>query len=150
MVSYYHFQVQREQFSGSFSEFIRSRQTNIFGRWQWHEHVSEALREKVRRPDDVLFLRYEDMLADPFTVATDLAAFCGIDASAERVAKAVRNCSFDELRTIETTHGGAGDVERFMRKGTSNQWPGLLLPRGSRLFPESRMGDDGPGRLSLS
>jgi len=123
MVSYYHFQVQRGQFGGSFSEFIRSRQTKIFGLWKWHEHVSEALREKDRRPDDVLFLRYEDMLADPFAVAPDLAAFCGIEASADRVANAVRNCSFEKLRDIETTYGGSGDVERFMRKGTSNQWP---------------------------
>ncbi len=126
LVSFYHYQMQRGQFSGSFSEFIRSRQTNIFGRWRWHEHVSEALREKDRRPDDVIFLRYEDMLSDPFAVAPDLVAFCGIEASSDRVANAVRNCSFEKLRDIETSYGGLGDVERFMRKGKSNQWPGYF------------------------
>jgi hypothetical protein len=63
------------------------------------------------------------MLADPIATATDLVGFCGINASAEQVANAARNCSFDKLRAVETLYGGSGNIDRFMRKGTSNQWP---------------------------
>lgn len=123
MVSFYHFKRQLGRFEGSFAKFIRSRHANVFGKWRWHEHVSAALQERERRPRDVLLLKYEDMLVDPLSAAGDLVAFCRIPASQEQVADAVASCSFDSLRRVEETYGGAGDLDRFMRKGTSGQWP---------------------------
>lgn len=136
MVSFYHFSRQLGQFNGSFSEFIRSRRTKVFGRWRWHQHVGAALEERRRRPKQVLFVRYEDLLADPFGSASKILQFCRVKASESQVSDAVARCSFDNLRAIEESYGGAGKARRFMRKGTSNQWPQYFMPGDVAYFHE--------------
>ena len=119
MVSFYHF--ERDRFKGSFSEFIRSRNTHVFGQWHWHEHVSAALIEAKARPRNVLFIRFEDFLAKPLQVSSRIIKFCSIDVSESVIEEVSDRCLFHRLQEIEKTYGGS-DVDLFMRKGSSNQW----------------------------
>ena len=54
----------------------------------WEEYVAEAERLLAAVPNERLFVNYEQFLADPTAHLPPLAAFCGLDASADRVAKA--------------------------------------------------------------
>ena len=54
----------------------------------WSEYCAEAERQLAAHSGPKLSLRYEAFLADPREHLAKLAAFCGLDASPERVASA--------------------------------------------------------------
>ncbi|MGZ3933314.1 MAG: sulfotransferase domain-containing protein, partial [Bacteroidia bacterium] len=63
LVSYYHYRTGVKEFTGTFSEFLRSEFIEgHFG--SWPDHIEKAFAEKAKRPDDVLILKYEEQLAD--------------------------------------------------------------------------------------
>jgi hypothetical protein len=81
MVSYYHYAVQKKQFEGNFSRFLPWIHRHCYY-GTWHEHVDAALDFVEAHPDRGLFVRYEDMLADPVAGATRIRAVLrlGLDA----------------------------------------------------------------------
>jgi hypothetical protein len=50
-----------------------------------------------------LLLRYEDMLDDPERELVKVADFLGLEATPERLARAVRLSSADHMRELEKT-----------------------------------------------
>ena len=94
----------------------------------WSEHV-ESWTEKVPYP--VCVLRYEDMLADPETSFGKVLDLVGIPNDPERLKKAIRFSSFDELSKQEQEGGfveSSPKNERFFSKGQSGQWETDLAP----------------------
>jgi hypothetical protein len=70
-------------------------------------------------------MRYEDMLEDPVKAFTSLVRFLNIQASEERIRKAVEHSSFKVLRKLEERDGfwERTDVQKsFFRKGESGSW----------------------------
>ena len=70
-------------------------------------------------------MRYEDMLADPVKAFTGLVRFLNIQASEDRIRKAVEHSSFKVLRKLEERDGfwERTDVQKnFFRKGESGSW----------------------------
>jgi aryl sulfotransferase len=70
-------------------------------------------------------VRYEDMMSDPETTFTKVAAFLDLPTDASRIDKAIAFASFEELSSQEVAHG-FGEVsaiaERFFRRGVAGGW----------------------------
>ncbi|WP_422027503.1 sulfotransferase domain-containing protein [Roseovarius sp.] len=100
--------------------------TQFLGSWSEHvESWTGAL------PYPVCVLRYEDMLADPETSFAKVLDLVGIPNDPERLKKAIRFSSFDELSKQEKEGGfveSSPKNERFFSKGQSGQWQTELAP----------------------
>lgn len=94
--------------------------TQFLGRWS--SHVTGWTQPG---PFPVLTLRYEDLETDPETHFTRLLEFLGIPLDAERLARAIRHASFDEVSAQETKSGFVerpANNARFFHTGRSGQW----------------------------
>ncbi|KAJ1287189.1 hypothetical protein BS78_03G411500 [Paspalum vaginatum] len=98
------------------------------------DHCLEYWRASVASPDRVLFLKYEDMMAEPVMHVVKLAAFLGVPFTAEEEEAGVPEqvvglCSFDTLsgayRTGDFVRRNGGVVLEksvFFRKGKVGDW----------------------------
>lgn len=123
MVSNFHYFKNRRNFKGDFSEFLNSEVAfNDFGTWQFH--LTSAFNQKVRSPNSILILRYEDLLAKPGDEIQKIIDFSGIHPK-RSIEQVVKLCSFYNLKENENMHSGKYKKitgENFFRNGTSNQW----------------------------
>lgn len=97
----------------------KSQVREIWGGWSGHGESWLAA------PLPRLTLRYEDMVADPLAALGRIAAFCGLEASAEAVARAVARTAFDHLAAQEAAVGfreRPAGMGRFFRSGQTQQW----------------------------
>lgn len=95
----------------------------------WSEHVRSWT---AKAPYPILVLRYEDMLADPRASFARLLTHLGMPIDPERLDRAIRFSSFDELSEQEKAEGfieKSPESERFFAKGQSEQWKTDLPPR---------------------
>lgn len=94
----------------------------------WTDHVSGWTSFA---PYPVLVLRYEDMLTEPDTAFAKVVKHMGMDVDAERLERAIKHSSFDQLKQQEQA---SGFVERapkdtaFFAKGQAGQWRDQLDP----------------------
>ncbi|XBJ19716.1 hypothetical protein VPH35_010656 [Triticum aestivum] len=94
---------------------------------QWH-HVAGYWEASRRRPEKVLFLRYEGMLRDPAGNVSKLAE--------EEAAGVVRDivsklCSIDALKNLEVNKDGGQSYvknESFFWKGVAGDWSNHMTP----------------------
>jgi hypothetical protein len=78
---------------------------------------------------DVHVVRYEDLLADPFTHFGAAARFLGLPAEAADLHRAIHNSRFDELARQEEAAGfreRSKKADRFFRSGRSGDWRNVL------------------------
>ena len=90
----------------------------------------------MARLQEVMFLRYEEIVSDPLKVARELASFLRVPFTEEEeksgaVDEIVRFCSFESLRNLEANKTGgverAGgkifmDPSALYRKGKVGDW----------------------------
>jgi estrone sulfotransferase len=100
------------------------------------DHCFEYWEESVARPGNVLFLRYEEIKADPVQVVRKLAIFLGIPLTEEEESSGVaqevaRLCSFESLTGVQANKVGGVHVpgnkmyvrnSAFYRKGKVGDW----------------------------
>lgn len=87
----------------------------------WSEHV----KSWEKGPIDKLFLRYEDMVANPIKEFTKAIKFFGYPDDPERIAKAVEFSSFRNLKKQEADIGfseKAPNAKSFFRNGKSSDF----------------------------
>ena len=97
-------------------------------RASWSDHVTSWSQER-RFP--VVVLRYEDMLEDPVKSFEDMLGRAGLPVDRNRIEKAVRFSSFEEVSKQEQAGGFKETSElsdRFFTSGTSGQWQTGLAP----------------------
>ncbi|XP_038986508.1 flavonol 3-sulfotransferase-like [Phoenix dactylifera] len=92
------------------------------------DHILEYWRESLRRSEKVLFLKYEEMMAEPVGNVRRLAEFVGRPFSEEEekdgvAEEIVQLCRFEKLSSSEVNKKGiyeAGEItlphESFFRK----------------------------------
>uniref|UniRef100_A0A0E0AC34 Sulfotransferase n=1 Tax=Oryza glumipatula TaxID=40148 RepID=A0A0E0AC34_9ORYZ len=104
------------------------------------EHVLGYWRAHRERPEQVLFLRYEEMKRDPAGHVRRLAEFAGVPFTSPEedggaVDAIVRLCSFDNMVGLEATKGGRTQLttttvpnSAFFRRGEVGDWANHLSP----------------------
>jgi hypothetical protein len=103
------------------------------------DHILGYWRASVARPENVLFLRYEELLRDPAENVRRLARFVGLPFSAAEeedgvVRGIVELCSLDSLRGVEANKAGYVDTrtkfprEALFRKGVTDDWKSHMTP----------------------
>ena len=120
LVSYYHFQKNLNQYNGDLSSFIKEIDTP-FG--LWNNHVTEAFNFKNNSPDRILFLSYDELLANLKDNVERIAQFCDL-TPVKSIEEIVELCSFESLKNVEDKHGRTFDTPNltFFRSGRSKQW----------------------------
>jgi hypothetical protein len=94
----------------------------------WSDHVTGWTET---RDFPVHVMRYEDMKADPGTAFAGLLGFLGIPVDAERLERAIRFSSFDEMRRQESETPfveRSANLDRFFHTGETGQWKDALSP----------------------
>lgn len=102
---------------------------------------SENVESWTARPNPgIRVMRYEDMVADPVAAFGGLMAFLGLPPNRERLERAVRFSSFDELRRQEDKDGFIERGERaprFFRAGQAGGWKKELTTAQARAVVEA-------------
>jgi aryl sulfotransferase len=92
-------------------------------RSSWSGHVASWLDAPLRTH----VLRYEDMKERPFETLSGAVRFLEMDFDRERIRRAIRFSSFEELRQQEERHGFAErQVGVFFRRGEAGGWREVL------------------------
>uniref|UniRef100_A0ACD5XUB1 Uncharacterized protein n=1 Tax=Avena sativa TaxID=4498 RepID=A0ACD5XUB1_AVESA len=98
------------------------------------DHCLEYWKESLARPDKVVFLKYEEIVADPVRAVRKLAGFLGAPFSEEEESSGVpqavvRLCSFETLTGLPVNQAGGVDHghfympnSAFFRKGVTGDW----------------------------
>jgi hypothetical protein len=110
------------------------------------EHVLGYWRASAACLEQVLFLRYEELLRDPAENVRRLARFVGMPFSeAEEEAGVVRGivelCSLESLRSMEVNQKGLMNGLGFprkalFRKGVAGDWANHMTPEMARRMDE--------------
>lgn len=93
----------------------------------WSGHAASWLGASLPR----LTVRYEDMLAHPQKVFGMVARFCGLDADARALDRAIEASRFDRLRGLEDLarfQETPRKTPRFFRAGRTGGWRSALTP----------------------
>ncbi|KAM3399879.1 hypothetical protein ACQJBY_005005 [Aegilops geniculata] len=99
------------------------------------DHCLEYWKESLARPNNVLFLKYEEIKSDPVQVVRRLVKFLGVPLSREEESsgvaqEVVRLCSFEMLTSLQVNQVGGIDRgnkcyvgnSMFFRKGKVGDW----------------------------
>jgi estrone sulfotransferase len=129
LVSYYHYQLAAKEFSGSFSEYVRTIDTlHPFG--SWHAHVEAALDFQSAHPERLHFLHYEELLAAPENELQRIVDFLQI-VPKRPLSEAIAACQFARLQELEKKHGSLFNDKSgaaFFREGKSGSWKQTFTP----------------------
>jgi hypothetical protein len=136
-VSAYHYSVKVKLLPDScpIEDFVPLFMTGTFGaglladpRWgSWYDNVASWLAMQHNR--EFLLLRYEDMLEDAARELRKVANFLGIQATSDRIERAVEQSSADKMRQLEKTQSKDWQLTKetrqdkpFVRKARAGNW----------------------------
>ncbi|MCE3216590.1 hypothetical protein HAX54_007075 [Datura stramonium] len=91
------------------------------------EHVLEYWEESKKRPQKILFLKYEDLKRDPKKEVAKIASFLEKPfENEEDLEKVLWKCSFERLKNLEVNKSGSlfNNIPNstFFRKGIVGDW----------------------------
>lgn len=114
MSSYFHFTISNNMFTGTFEEFIKDEQ---FGIQTWVNHVSSWIT-----PKKVLkfhYLKYEELIDEPFKTVNDLYKNLGWDIDTEKVERAIELSGFENMKELNNHYKKFCPFRKydFVRKG---------------------------------
>lgn len=136
-----YFNVRRTQgLSGTFSEFLPYFLRGTFpGAGRWDRYVDEWLDSPPAVSGAAIWVKYEDIQADPRRELRRMAATLGIAATDEEIAHAAEAGKFDVMRSREHTTAGVvhrekGETIHAIRKGVVGDWQNHFSPSDLELF----------------
>lgn len=86
----------------------------------WSLHV-----QSWQRRENVLFVRYEDMLSDPVAAFSRIVEALALELDTDRVKAAVEAVAFDKLREQEQREGfleASNKADSFFHNGRAGRW----------------------------
>ncbi|XP_051121457.1 cytosolic sulfotransferase 12-like [Andrographis paniculata] len=97
------------------------------------DHVAEYWIESRKRPEKILFLKYEELKSNPKAEVSKMAEFMGKTLGSEdEVEKIMWRCSLERLRNLEVNkkESAIKNVPNgsFFRKGEVGNWKDYLTP----------------------
>lgn len=109
----------------------------------WEDHVLSWVRLRQGKPGFRL-VRYEDLLADPVKQLSGLASLMKIDATPERIERAVRLSSAGHMQSLEKTQakdwaatkGTRQDIP-FVREAKAGGWKKKLSAASVRMIEQA-------------
>ncbi|KAL8526602.1 hypothetical protein ACS0TY_015705 [Phlomoides rotata] len=104
---------------------------HLFG--PFFEHVVGYWEESKKRPEKILFIKYEELKSEPQKQVLRIAEFLGRPIADEgEAAQVVGRCSLDRLKNLEVNKSGSvfGQTPNssFFRKGEVGDWKNYLTP----------------------
>ncbi|CAI0378321.1 unnamed protein product [Linum tenue] len=161
LVSMWHFYNKILKLSGPFpvERAAESFCSGVLPCGSFYEHVVGYWEESNKRPEEVLFLKYEELSRDPEEQVRKLASFMrrpfsSMEDGDAEVEKVLRRSSFNRLKELEVNKNGVWELHRlpnntFFRKGTVGDWKCYLTPQmAKRIDQLTRLKLQGTG-LSL-
>jgi hypothetical protein len=129
---YYHY--RRAGYARPFSEFFRLFLEGHVRFGSWFDHVVDWTANRDRL--NVLFIRFEDLLADLSGSIRRIAEFCEVPVREEEMGRVLRNCSFEFMREheakLDVRTRKCADLEpendHFIRAGKAGGWATHLDP----------------------
>ncbi|NQU20749.1 MAG: sulfotransferase domain-containing protein [Candidatus Nealsonbacteria bacterium] len=112
-VSFYGFHKSHLRYRGTFEQFFNRFMRGWVVWGSWFYHVSRWWR--YRNQPNVLFLKYEDMIADLEGCVRRIIALCELDVAEERMPEILRRCSFEFMKEHEEKFDFATEV--MLEKG---------------------------------
>jgi hypothetical protein len=151
-VSYYHFYESHMGFQGTFADFFERFLAGRVQSGSWFKHVRGWWEH--RGDPNVLFLRYEDLLADLPGCLRQIVGFCGLEVPAEQLPGILERCTFAFMKQHESRFDPmmARPYEQgfrphaFLRQGQAGAGREQLSPRQARRFDRAfhrRLGQTG-------
>ncbi|KAK9742690.1 hypothetical protein RND81_03G191300 [Saponaria officinalis] len=101
------------------------------------EHAVEYWKASLERPDNVLFLKYEDLMDDPITELKKLAEFAGVPFTPKEESEGVIKdivdlCSIGSMKEMEGNKSGVFnkfyEKKSYFRKGEVGGWTQHFTP----------------------
>ncbi|CAI0378285.1 unnamed protein product [Linum tenue] len=142
LVSMWHFYnkiLRREPMSSPFpiERAVESFCSGVIPWGPFYEHVVGYWEESRKRPDEVLFLKYEELCRDPKDQVRKLASFLkngDNDDDDDVVEKVLQRSSLGRLKELEVNKNGVLEIvpipnAHFFRKGTVGDWKSCLTPQ---------------------
>jgi peroxiredoxin len=151
-VSYFHFYTTHMGFKGTFDEFFERFVRGEVHYGSWFRHVRGWWEH--RHDPNVLFLRYEDLVADLPGSVGKIAAFCGLQLTSERWPIILERCAFAFMKRHESRfdpltamlYEQGFQPNSHLRQGQSGGWRQQLSPQQAKLFDRiarQRLGEAG-------
>jgi Sulfotransferase domain len=127
-----------EFFRGDLDEFLKVFLCGkISGFGPWPRHVNSWLNSPIAGTDNMLVVRFEDLRQDPAEGFKRMADFLGVNASPERIRRAIANNSLDKMKEKEQAEPQRASVkDRFVRSGSVQGWRSKLTPAQVQLFEQ--------------
>eukprot|EP00931_Biecheleriopsis_adriatica_P090578 TRINITY_DN6453_c0_g1_i1.p1 TRINITY_DN6453_c0_g1~~TRINITY_DN6453_c0_g1_i1.p1 ORF type:complete len:399 (-),score=75.42 TRINITY_DN6453_c0_g1_i1:144-1295(-) len=138
--SYYH-AANPKKMGIPFDAWVKIWLSGLFEHGRWSDHVAGWRSESTSNPEQVLWVRYEDMLAQPEKEIRRVASFLGLAVSDEAVTATVLHSGFEKMKAQ------SGDADH-MRKGVVGDSERHFSPQLSKefdlLYKEMMRGVDDP------
>lgn len=97
------------------------------------DHVVEYWVESKKRPDKILFIKYEEVQSDPKGHVTKIADFLGRPLGEGSVDEIIERCSLNRLKNLEVNKSGSISFlvpnSSYFRKGEVGDWKNYLTPQ---------------------
>jgi hypothetical protein len=130
MVSAYNYYYSRHQIS--FLDFL---QLDIWP-GHWHTNVLSWLNNSHQL--ELLIVRYEELLKDPFKQLKNIVHFIGLNTNDDKINRAVRHSTFTALAKMEANQADSSLTQsrssRFFRTGKSGLWKQYFGPEHKEVF----------------
>ena len=117
-VSAYYHAANPQKLGWPFEAWATAWASGLFEHGTIWDHRRSWRTQRAKTPDQVLWLRYEDVLAEPRREIARVAAFLGVDATPELVERTHEASTFAAMKRT------AGKMSSFYRKGEAGDSKG--------------------------
>lgn len=115
-VSAYYHAANPHKLGFPFDAWVKNWMSGLFEHGRWSDHVLAWRAESLANPNQVLWVRYEDLKLNAEKEIRRVAEFLGIDASDEVISKTVHGSGFKQMKEQAGTaffrKGAVGDYRR--------------------------------------